>query len=153
MRIERDKSAGYMANWAARLFARAIDRRLKPLGLSSAHMPVMFALCEGAEMSQKALAQAASIEQPTMAATLSRMERGGLIARRPDPSDRRAMLFSLTPQAREKADAVCAAALEINDLALSGLAPAERDAFLATLGRIAANLDAAEQSGQAPSKS
>ncbi len=140
VRIGRNKSAGYMTNWAARLFARAIDRRLKPLGLSSAHMPVMFALGDGREMSQKALAQAASIEQPTMAATLSRMERDGLVQRRPDPGDRRAMLFSLTPQAAEKADAVHAAAVEVNARALSALAPQERDAFLGMLARVVAGL-------------
>jgi DNA-binding MarR family transcriptional regulator len=140
VRIGRDKSAGYMTNWAARLFARAIDRRLKPLGLSSAHMPVMFALGDGREMSQKALAQAASIEQPTMAATLSRMERDGLVQRRPDPGDRRAMLFSLTPRAAEKADAVHAAAVEVNQRALAGLAPQERDAFLGMLARVVAGL-------------
>jgi len=140
VRIGRDKSAGYMVNWAARLFARAIDRRLKPLGLSSAHMPVMFALGEGREMSQKALAVAAAIEQPTMAATLSRMERAGLVRRRPDPGDRRAMLFSLTPQAAEKADAVQAAVAEINGRALAGLALQEREAFLGMLARVVAAL-------------
>ena len=144
MRIERDKSAGYMTNWAARLFARAIDRRLKPLGLSSAHMPVMFALCDGAELSQKMLAEAAAIEQPTMAATLARMERDGLVRRRPDPRDRRAMLFSLTPQARRKADAVCEAAFEVNDNALSGLSAAEKAAFLDMMARVVSNLDAGE---------
>jgi len=145
MRIERDKSAGYMTNWAARLFARAIDRRLKPLGLSPAHMPVMFALCDGAELSQKALAEAASIEQPTMAATLSRMERDGLVTRRPDPGDRRVMLFSLTDRARAKAEAVCAAAVEINRHALSALSPQERAAFLDMLARVAATLGADDQ--------
>lgn len=145
VRIGRDGSAGYMTNWAARLFARAIDRRLKPLGLSSAHMPIMFALGSGREMSQKALAQAASIEQPTMAATLSRMERDGLVRRRPDPGDRRAMLFSLTPQAAEKADAVQAAAVEVNARALAGLAPQERDAFLGMLARVVAGLGEEER--------
>lgn len=145
VRIGRDRSAGYMTNWAARLFARAIDRRLKPLGLSSAHMPIMFALGDGREMSQKALAQAAAIEQPTMAATLSRMERDGLMQRRPDPGDRRAMLFSLTPQAAEKVDAVHAAAVEVNALALAGLAPQEREAFLGMLARVVAGLDEDER--------
>lgn len=140
VRIGRDKSAGYMVNWAARLFARAIDRRLRPLGLSSAHMPVMFALGEGREMSQKALAVAAAIEQPTMAATLSRMERAGLVRRRPDPGDRRAMLFSLTPRAAQKADAVQAAVAEINGRALAGLALQERKAFLGMLARVVAAL-------------
>ena len=141
VRIGRDRSAGYMTNWAARLFARAIDRRLKPLGLSSAHMPVMFALGEGREMPQKALARAAAIEQPTMAATLARMERDGLVRRRPDPRDRRAMLFSLTPLAAEKADAVQAAVAGVNGRALAGLAPQEREAFLGMLARVVAALD------------
>jgi DNA-binding MarR family transcriptional regulator len=145
MRIRRDKSAGYMVNWTARLFARAIDRRLKPLGLSSAHMPVMFALGGGAEMSQKALAQAAAIEQPTMAATLSRMERDRLVQRRPDPDDGRAMLFSLTPHALEKADAVAEAALEINGHALSALEPQEREQFLDMLARVVATLGREDQ--------
>ncbi len=145
MQLRRDKSAGYMTNWAARLFARAIDRRLKPLGLSSAHMPVMFALGDGRELPQKVLAEAAAIEQPTMAATLSRMERDGLVVRRPDPRDRRAMLFSLTPQARAKAQAVFAAAVEVNEQALSGLMPEERTAFLGMLARVVAALDDEER--------
>lgn len=145
VRIGRDKSAGYMVNWAARLFARAIDRRLRPLGLSSAHMPVMFALGDGREMSQKALALAASIEQPTMAATLSRMERDGLVQRRPDPGDRRAMLFSLTARAAEKVDAVHAAAVEVNERALAGLAPQQREAFLGMLAQVVGGLGEDEQ--------
>ena len=44
MSLERGRSAGYLVNWAARLFARAIDRRLKPLGVSSGQLPVFFAL-------------------------------------------------------------------------------------------------------------
>lgn len=142
MRLGRDKSAGYMTNWAARLFARAIERRLKPLGLAPAHMPVMFALRDGGELPQKALAELAAIEQPTMAATLARMERAGLVARRPDPQDRRVMLFSLTPVALAKADAVWAAAIEVNERALAGLAPEEAAAFLALLARVVAALDA-----------
>ena len=141
MGFDRDKSAGYMTNWAARLFARAIDRQLKPAGLSSAHMPVMFALGGGQELSQKALAEAASIEQPTMAATLSRMERDGLVTRRQDPRDRRAALFSLTPPAREKADAVMAAARDVNARALGGLDADERALFLDMLARVVAALD------------
>lgn len=141
MDLKRDKSAGYMTNWAARLFARAIDRRLKPLGLSSAHMPVMmFALGDGRELSQKALAEMAAIEQPTMAATLSRMERDGLVARRPDPRDRRVMLFSLTPAARAKTDALREAAIAVNAQALRGLDGPEHALFLDMLARVVAAL-------------
>ena len=136
MRFDREKSAGYMTNLTARLFARAMDRRLKAIGLSSGHLPVIFALGDGQELSQKALADYAAIEQPTMAATLSRMERDGLIARRPDPQDGRGSLVSLTEKARGKAEEVRRAAMEINARALGALGPEEGAAYMAAMRRI-----------------
>jgi len=130
-----------MTNWAARLFARAIDRRLKLTGVSSGHLPVFFALGDGAALSQKALTEAAAIEQPTMAATLTRMERDGLIARRPDPQDGRSSLISLTQQAMEKMPAVRAAIAAVNAEALAGLSEAEAEAFLEGLATVVANLE------------
>ncbi|QDZ03494.1 MarR family transcriptional regulator [Nitratireductor mangrovi] len=130
-----------MTNWAARLLARAIDRRLKEHGLSSGHLPVFFALGDGKAMTQKALAAAAAIEQPTMAATLSRMERDGLVRRAPDPKDKRSALVSLTPAALARVPAVRAAVDAVNRQALSGLSEAERDAYLAMLARMVAALE------------
>lgn len=141
MQFVRDKSSGYMTNWAARLFARAIDARLKPLGLSSAYMPVIFALAHGEVLSQRALTEAASIEQPTMAATLARMERDGLVRKQQDPNDRRSALYSLTPVGLEKTAHVRAAGHAVNEAAMQGLGEAERAAYLELLGKVVANLD------------
>lgn len=141
MTFVRERSAGYMTNWAARLLARAIDRRLKEHGLSSGHLPVFFALGDGKAMTQKALAAAAAIEQPTMAATLSRMERDGLVRRAPDPKDGRSALVSLTPAALTRVPAVRAAVDAVNEQALSGLSEAEREAYLAMLARMVAALE------------
>jgi len=135
-----EDSAGYMTNRAARLFVRAIDARLKPVGFSVGHMPVLMALADGSERTQKALAAVASTEQPTMAATLARMERDGLVARRPDPSDGRAALFSLTPLALARIPAMRDAALAVNAKALSRLEAGERRLFLDMLGRVAGAL-------------
>jgi DNA-binding MarR family transcriptional regulator len=143
MDFVRNRSAGYMTNWAARLFARAIDRRLKPLGLASGHLPVFFALGNGGTMTQKALAAAAGIEQPTMAATLARMQRDGLIRRDPDPADGRSALVSLTPAALDKAPAVRAAVAAVNGAALAALDEAEQAAYLAALTKIVAALEQA----------
>src|SRR5882724_11960371 len=52
--------------------------------VAAGYLPVCFALAA----TQTALASLAAIEQPTMAATLTRMERDGLIHRRPDPPGR-----------------------------------------------------------------
>lgn len=141
MQFVRERSSGYMTNWAARLFARAIDVRLKPLGLSSAYMPVIFALAHGEALSQRALTEAAAIEQPTMAATLARMERDGLVRKQPDPNDRRSALYSLTAAGMEKTGEVRAAGHAVNDAAMQGLTEAEREAYLTLLGRVVTNLD------------
>ncbi|MFO1237591.1 MAG: MarR family winged helix-turn-helix transcriptional regulator [Alphaproteobacteria bacterium] len=139
--LDRTLSAGYLTNWAARLFARAIDRRLKPLGLASGQMPILFALAGGGALTQKRLAAIAAIEQPTMAATLARMERDGLVKRTPDPNDRRSALVALTPAAERKAAAVREAVEEVNAAALSRLGTRERAAFLKALQTVTGALE------------
>lgn len=125
----RDPSIGYLIHWAGRLLRRLADRRLEPLGLSSGHLPVLTALLEHAALSQKTLADAAEIEQPTMAATLARMERDGIVERQPDPNDGRSSLFSLTPAMQRKVGALRAAIESINVDALAALPKEDRAKF------------------------
>ena len=141
MSFDRGRSAGYMTNWAARLFARAIDQRLKLIGVSSGQLPVFFALAGGKTLTQKELARLASIEQPTMASTLARMERDGLIERTPDPNDGRSSLVSLSAKAKRKAELVMQAITEVNAGALEALAPVERATYLDSLAKIIAALE------------
>ncbi len=119
--MNNDPSIGHMMNRAARLLRRLADQRLEPLGLSSGHLPVLTALMEHDSMSQKALTESADIEQPTMAATLARMERDGIIERRPDPHDKRSVRFSLVPAVRDKAAAIKAVIESMNVEALASL--------------------------------
>ena len=120
---------GYMLNWSARLVRRLADRRMKTLGLSAGHLPVINALAENEPMSQTALAVYASIEQPTMAATLTRMERDGLVERRADPGDGRSFLFSLTPATRRKLPAMRATIEAIDAEVLGALPEGRRELF------------------------
>lgn len=136
----RPTSAGYMTNLAARLFAREVDRKVRELGVSAGYLPVFFALAVAKTLTQTALANVAAIEQPTMAATLTRMERDGLVQRRPDPNDGRSALISLTPAAQKKVKAVETAVSEVNDRALSGLSEKERAAFMTALEAIIRSL-------------
>ena len=139
MTYDRKTSAGYLTNWAARLFARALERRI--VGSSSGPMPVFVALQDGRSLTQKELVRQASVEQPTMAATLGRMERDGLIVRTPDPKDGRSSRVALTPFGLERAKAAFAIAREVNDLASNVLTPAELDLYRDMLRRIIAALE------------
>ena len=122
-------SIGYLMHWGARLLRRLADRRLKPLGLSWSYLPVINALAVREILSQKALTEIAQIEQPTMVATLARMERDGIIARRPDPHDGRGVLFFLTPLTRKNLPAIRRAVSQVNNDALRGLPENERQNF------------------------
>jgi len=130
-----------MTNWAARLFAKVMDKRLKPLGMSCGQMPVFFALSARPALSQKQLAEAAATEQPTMAATLKRMQRDGLLVKRPNPQDGRSALYSLSPKALERSGEIRAAVDEINAAALSSLEEGERATFLATMAKVVGTLE------------
>lgn len=142
MVLTRETSAGYMANWAARLFSRELERQLAPTGIAPAYMPVLFALADGSTLTQKELARRAAVEQPTMAATLKRMERDGMIYRRQDPGDKRSALVALTPLALGKVETVERVVTAINALALEQLDAGERRQFLSLLGRVIAVLEA-----------
>ena len=136
----RNDSVGYLVNWAARLLVRALERRLS--GGSSGPMPVFYALIDGAALPQRDLAQFAAVEQPTMANTLARMERDGLVATRPDPNDGRSKLIELTPLGRERARHGLAAAGATNRLALEALTADEAPVFMDMLRRVVARLEA-----------
>jgi MarR family transcriptional regulator, transcriptional regulator for hemolysin len=133
------RSAGHLVSLASRAFVRDIDRRLKPLGLSPGHIPVLLALASEPLLSQKALVECSDIEQPTMAATLVRMERDGLVERKPHPEDARTSLFRLTRMAESKLPAFFDALDQGNQRALRRLDQKQKDQFLDVAAKIIGN--------------
>lgn len=132
----REQSLGYMINWAARLFAREMDDALRPFGLMSGQLPVFFALADGKPLAQRDLAQLAAVEQSTMAKTLARMERDGLIQRTPDPKDRRSAFISLSPLAEERLPDIAAAVAAINARSHAALVGEDSAHLLELLRRV-----------------
>lgn len=141
--LKREQSAGYMTNWTARLLIRTISPKLEAHGMAVGYLPVFFTLSEAPALTQKQIAEVIGVEQPTMAATLSRMERDGLIARTPDPADGRSALISLTAEARRKLAVVEKAVTETNEQAFSLLTQAERRQFFAIMKKIVTALGGA----------
>jgi DNA-binding MarR family transcriptional regulator len=140
MSFSKDDSAGYLVNHLARLFARALQARIKPLGLSIGTFPALLVLWEGDGLTQRELIARLDIEQPTMANTLMRMERDGLIQRRQDPTDGRAQRIWLTEAARALEGVATAAAEAVNAQALAGLAADERVVLLGLIRKVIAGL-------------
>jgi DNA-binding MarR family transcriptional regulator len=141
MKFDRRQSPGYVINHLARLFAQALYRRIAPHGISTGQFPVLLMLWEQEGVTQARLAERLAVEQPTMANTLKRMERDGLITRVPDPGDRRQAHVHLTPRGRALEDVLTASARETNAAALAGLNVEERQHFLALARRVMQNLE------------
>jgi DNA-binding MarR family transcriptional regulator len=146
--LARHASLGYRVNHLARLLAHALRRRTESHGVVPGQFAQLLALYEEDGLTQRELCERVRIEQPTMALTLKRMERDGLIERIPDPVDRRRARVMLTERSRRLESDLTAAAREVNAVATEGLSEAEIEAFMATLGRLIANLEsAADRSG------
>ncbi len=140
MSFEKNASAGYLANHMARLFAAGLHRRIKPLGLAPGQFAALLALWEKEGRTQKELVQLLDIEQATLANTLARMERDGLIHRQASEEDGRVQEIFLTDRARLLEAPAKDAALATNAEALEGFSDAERDQFLAFMRRAVAGL-------------
>lgn len=130
-------SPGYLTNHLARLFAAGLQKRIKPLGLSTGIFPIMLQLWEREGLTQKELVERLSIEQATMANSLMRMERDGLIERRGDGDDGRVKRYWLTERGRSLHAPAVMAAKEQNAEALEGLTREERTEFLRLLRKTA----------------
>jgi DNA-binding MarR family transcriptional regulator len=143
----RESSLGYQVNHLARLLANALRRRIAGYGVAPGQFAQLLALYEEDGITQAQLCHRVQIEQPTMASTLARMERDGLVRRIPDPDDGRRSLIVLTPHARALEDQLVAAAQEVNAAATRGLTDAEVAAFRSASARMIANLEAGLSEG------
>ncbi len=140
MTFDKDTSAGYLVNHVARLFASGLKDRIAPLGLTIGQFPILLELWIGDGVTQRELLKNLALEQATLANTLARMERDGLIVRTPHPSDRRAKIVRLTDKAKATRDDAYAAASETNDQAMSGFSAEERRQFVEFMQRIVETL-------------
>ena len=128
--FDRTRSAGFLVNQMARLFAQRLHDRIRPLGLAPAQFMTLLVLWEEDGLTQRDLVARLDVEQATMANTLGRMARDGLIERRAHATDARARTVHLTQKAQTLRQPAQAAAAEVNDLALGGMDPQERALFL-----------------------
>lgn len=99
-------------------------------GVSMWGYVVLNALDDGPARTQAALARAIGADKTRIIAILDELQRGGLIAREPDPADRRARLLSITPAGQRTRAAVQTEIQTNENLILARLPAADREAFL-----------------------
>jgi DNA-binding MarR family transcriptional regulator len=89
---------GYLLKHATAQHAARTDAALAPLGIDSKDFGTLRVLAGREPASQLQVAQTLGIDRTTMVAVLDALERKGIVARRPDPADRRRNVVELTEQ-------------------------------------------------------
>ena len=81
MAIRRLDSLGYQLGLINRLYDKRLQDVLAPFGVAPGQFPALVMLFQKDGLTQAELCRRIGVEQPTMANTLARMERDGLIRR------------------------------------------------------------------------
>ena len=124
---DRSESATWLASQLARGFTRALQTRAAKLGFSPGQFPILIELWEEEGLTQRQLLDRVDVEQATIANTLARMERDGLIERRVHPRDKRAQQIFLTDKARGMREEALAAADEAEQAVFHGFRRFEKE--------------------------
>jgi DNA-binding MarR family transcriptional regulator len=138
--MDRQDSLGYQVNHLGRLLAQALRERIAPHGVVPGQFAQLLALYEKDEVTQNDLCDQVRIDQSTMAHTLKRMERDGLIQRSPDLTDRRSAVITLTHHARSLERRLTEAAQQVNRAATRGFTNEEVAVYLRLTSKAIANL-------------
>jgi MarR family transcriptional regulator for hemolysin len=142
-----EASPGFWINRVSRALLRRGDARLRPFGFAMSYLPVLRALAQaGRPLSQTELAQRVGVEQPSMAETLVRMVRDGLVEREPHAEDKRSTVITLTRLSRARFPKARAAIIAAEGEAMAGLSDGEKALLLDLLKRVCANLDVSTDS-------
>jgi DNA-binding MarR family transcriptional regulator len=118
---------------------QAFRQRVSHLAITPDQFSILRWLYEGdpAGLTQREITDLMASDPNTITSTLTRMEKSGLIERRPHERDRRAHRVQLKPQGKRVFLKARDVAIELQASVLAALPVARRDAFLADLEVVA----------------
>ena len=96
--LEVHRRLGYLVKHTFVLLEELNDRALAPFDLTGRELSLLMTLADLGSPSQQEAAEALHIDRTTMVAYVDLLESKGLVARRPDPSDRRRNVVEVTDE-------------------------------------------------------
>lgn len=118
-----------------------LRRRLAAFGLTIVKMRTLGVLTVNDGVQIGELAMHAVVEQSTLSRALDGLERDGLVIRRVNPEDNRAVRVHITEKGRALFRKIWPFILEASEDLFRGISEEEKVAFTATLRKILANID------------
>ena len=128
----------------ARLVGDEMERIYGEFGIGRPEFDVLATLRRSGppyELSAGALSASMMISTGGTTARLDRLEKAGLVKRRPDPNDRRGVVVGLTPRGRALVDKAVTAGLERQQQLLVHLPPTKQRQLSALLRELVAPLE------------
>lgn len=139
---------GYLISRIKQTGTRVFDRMLAASGIGAfngAQGRILYVLWQGEGISISSLSAQTSLANTTLTSMLDRMEASGLVAREPDPKDRRRRLIVLTAKARALREDYERLSQRMNRCYYAGFTEAEVEQFESCLRRILSNLEEEEK--------
>jgi len=140
-----DSYLPYLLNRAGSRIASSFSERVRPLGATLQEWRVLAALREKDGRRMGDLSETTSIEVSTLTRLVDTMEKKGLVDRRRDGEDARAVLLHVTPAGRRLTRRILPIAEHYETAALAGFNAAEADKLRAALRRLYANMAALDR--------
>lgn len=134
------KGTGHLLARTCKLLRTRVHARLEEVGLYRGQQFVLLVLWDSEGLTHSELAREVLVRPATATNLLKRMEKAGLVERRPDPDDQRVSRVYLTDAARSMRDTVEATWQQIDEQILAGFSSEERVLFERFLLRIQDNL-------------
>ena len=136
-----DSYLPYLLNRAGARIATAFNDEMRRLGTSLQAWRVLAALREKDGRRMGDLSATTSIEVSTLTRLVDNMEKEGLLARRRDARDTRAVLVQVTAAGKQLTRRILPIAERYEKVALKGFGAAEAEALKSALRRLYANMD------------
>jgi DNA-binding MarR family transcriptional regulator len=135
----------YLLNRAGARIATAFGEEVRPLGASLQIWRVLAALREWDGRRMGDLSETTSIEVSTLTRLVDNMEKGGLVERRRDAGDARAVALYVTAAGRRLTRRILPIAERYETVALKGFSAREAATLKKALQRLYDNMDGLER--------
>ena len=131
---------GFLVHDVSRLRRNAIDRELKPLGITRSQWWVLAFLSRQDGMSQVALADQLDVGKVAVGGLIDRLEASGFVVRQPDPVDRRVKRLFLTAKGTSLMKKFRQSVSDTEETVLAGIVPEDLEASVRALRGMKKNL-------------
>ena len=143
-----DDRLAHLVKDATRAYARALQLRLLEHSVSFGHWSFLRILWVSDGLTQRELSIEAGVMEPTTHAAVNAMEKLGYVERRRQEGDRRNLHVHLTARGHRLKTRLVPLAVEVNEVAVKGVAPADVAAVRRVLLAVIENLATDEVAGE-----